>query len=414
MLRFAFDMIVSNLKKYILSVLLMSISLLLIMFSLLIYKGEQYSYISCNDALNKGIDGTAVLRLDENSFIYNQEVKTFLKEAFERKEIYCIGSMVDYGCTYESLNELYEIQRGHVQDYEIALQDDLIEIKMINSYAMPLCNLKLKEGIPIEELEFKDSEKIEYLYLGAAYEDIAVGTAFTEKDGKKFVVAGVIEENQRWILSSLVDTYTSEILDYTIDCNYEIFLVTNQEVFSSGLWISAEDGYTIEQAIDAAKEVGKKYDIKFSYDTLMDKVNRVSQDTALLLSYLTKLLGIVMVASLLMIITTQIVTMLESSKNYGVMYAVGFSRREVNRMLLWKHIITAITSLVITIPLCMFVAQYRFANDDMNYMIKTVLSTYVFPAAIIVAIVIVIIMHIVTCAILKRLTPVKLIHGKVV
>lgn len=414
MLRFAFDMIVSNLKKYILSVLLMSISLLLIMFSLLIYKGEQYSYISCNDALNKGIDGTAVLRLDENSFIYNQEVKTFLKEAFERKEIYCIGSMVDYGCTYESLNELYEIQRGHVQDYEIALQDDLIEIKMINSYAMPLCNLKLKEGIPIEELEFKDSEKIEYLYLGAAYEDIAVGTAFTEKDGKKFVVAGVIEENQRWILSSLVDTYTSEILDYTIDCNYEIFLVTNQDVFSSGLWICAEDGYTIEQAIDAAKEVGKKYDIKFSYDTLMDKVNRVSQDTALLLSYLTKLLGIVMVASLLMIITTQIVTMLESSKNYGVMYAVGFSRREVNRMLLWKHIITAITSLVITIPLCMFVAQYRFANDDMNYMIKTVLSTYVFPAAIIVAIVIVIIMHIVTCAILKRLTPVKLIHSKVV
>ena len=322
--------------------------------------------------------------------------------------------MVDYGCAYESLNELYEIQRGHVQDYEIALQDDLIEIKMINSYAMPLCNLKLKEGIPIEELEFKDSEKIEYLYLGAAYEDIAVGTAFTEKDGKKFVVAGVIEENQRWILSSLVDTYTSEILDYTIDCNYEIFLVTNQDVFSSGLWICAEDGYTIEQAIDAAKEVGKKYDIKFSYDTLMDKVNRVSQDTALLLSYLTKLLGIVMVASLLMIITTQIVTMLESSKNYGVMYAVGFSRREVNRMLLWKHIITAITSLVITIPLCMFVAQYRFANDDMNYMIKTVLSTYVFPAAIIVAIVIVIIMHIVTCAILKRLTPVKLIHGKVV
>ena len=211
-----------------------------------------------------------------------------------------------------------------------------------------------------------------------------------------------------------MDTYTSEILDYTIDCNYEIFLVTNQDVFSSGLWICAEDGYTIEQAIDAAKEVGKKYDIKFSYDTLMDKVNRVSQDTALLLSYLTKLLGIVMVASLLMIITTQIVTMLESSKNYGVMYAVGFSRREVNRMLLWKHIITAITSLVITIPLCMFVAQYRFANDDMNYMIKTVLSTYVFPAAIIVAIVIVIIMHIVTCAILKRLTPVKLIHGKVV
>ena len=95
MLRFAFDMIVSNLKKYILSVLLMSISLLLIMFSLLIYKGEQYSYISCNDALNKGIDGTAVLRLDENSFIYNQEVKTFLKEAFESKEPVLIDYIID-------------------------------------------------------------------------------------------------------------------------------------------------------------------------------------------------------------------------------------------------------------------------------------------------------------------------------
>ena len=85
MLRFAFDMIAGQLKKFLLSVLLIVISLLLIMFSALIYKGEQYSYISCNDALSKGIDGTAVLRLDENSFIYNEEVKEFLKEAYERK-----------------------------------------------------------------------------------------------------------------------------------------------------------------------------------------------------------------------------------------------------------------------------------------------------------------------------------------
>lgn len=414
MLRFAFDMIAMQFKKFLLSVLLMVISLLLIMFTVMIYKGEPYSYLSCDNMLSKGVEGTAMLCLDDDSFMLNDSGMDFLREVYERKEVYCIGSMVDYGCSYESLGELYEIQKGHVQDFEIELQDGLIEMKTLNSYTMPLCELRLKEGTPVSCLDFKDSEKVEYLYLGPAYEDIAVGTVFSEKDGSKLVVAGKIEENQRWIRSDLEHTYVSEILDYTVDCNYAIFLVSNQKIFSEGLWVCAEDGYTIEEAIDAAKEVGKKYGIKFTYETLKDKVKKTSKDTDLLLSYLSKLLGIVMVASLLMMITTQIVTMLENTKNYGVMYAVGFSGKEVNRMLLWKHIITSLSSLILAIPFAVFIAQRRFSNDEMGYMIKTLLAHYVFPVAMIIGIVMVLMMHIVTCAILKKFTPVKLIQNKVV
>lgn len=407
-------MIAMQFKKFLLTVVLMVISLLLIMFTVMIYKGEQYSYISSDNMLSKGMEGTAVLRLDDESFVSQDGTIDFLREAYERDEIYCIGSMVDYGCYYESLGELYEIQKGHVQNYEIGLEDELIEMKTLNSYLMPLCELKLKEGTPVEQLEIKDWDNIEYLYLGAVYDDIEVGTVFTEKDGSKLIVAGIIEENQRWIKSELEHTYTSEILDYTVDCNYVIFLVSNKNVFSSGLWLCAEDGYTIEEAIDAAKEVGTKCGILFTYETLTDKAKEVTRDTDLLLLYLTKLLGIIMVATILMMLTTQIVIMLENTKNYGIMYAVGFSRKEVNRMLLWKHIITAFTSLVLAIPLCMMVAQYRFANDDMKYMIKNILGHYVFPVAIAVSVGMIVIMHIVTCAVLKRFTPVKLIHNKVV
>lgn len=407
-------MIAMQFKKFLLTVVLMVISLLLIMFSVMIYKGKQYSYISCDDILSKGIEGTAILRLDEDSFLNVKGVKAFFKEAYERKEIYSVGNMVEYGCYYESLEELYEIQKGHTQDYELALQGGLLEINCMNLGAAFLCDLKLEEGISPKKLEFDESEKMFYLYIGAAYDSVEVGSEFIEKNGTKFIVAGRMEEQQRWVDSNVENGYNSERLDCSVDCSYGIFMVGNYDVYSGGLWISAEDGYTIEQAIDAAKEVGDKYDISFSYETLANMYEQDEEDVDLLLSYLAKLLGIVIAASLLMIITTQIVTMLENAKAYGVMYVVGFSPKEVNKMLLWKHIITAVSSLVLTAPLCVLVAKYRFSTDDMSYMIKTLLIHYVFPIAITVEIVIVVIMQMITVTVLRRFTPVKLIQNKVV
>jgi ABC-type antimicrobial peptide transport system permease subunit len=119
---------------------------------------------------------------------------------------------------------------------------------------------------------------------------------------------------------------------------------------------------------------------------------------------------IIICSTFFMLVTTQFVIMLEDSKNYGIMYAVGFSEKEVKHMLLMKHIITFILALVIAIPSCIWIAGKWFATSDMKYMIHTILLQNVVPSALVFIVVLLSLLHIVTGLFLKKMTPNTLIR----
>lgn len=410
-IRFAIDMIASRYKKFILSVLILIITLVLIMFTVMTYGGMNYSYISCENVFSSDMEDIGVIRIINYDEVYEQ-IMDFIKTSYEREEIKAIGNIVDYGADDPSGGELLALQDGHATDYQNTLEG-LLEIKCMQTYVASLCSMELKKGKRIEELDYTDIDS-RYLYLGSGYSDIEVGTEYTDNYGSKYIVAGIMKDEQRWINSWLDCGFNNDVLDYSEDCTYAVFdlSIGKDDVYSGSCWIVAEDGYSIEEAIDAAWKVGEEYGITFSYDTMMDMYEEEAKDTDALMSYLLNVMVIVIVSTILMMITLNIVIMMEDSKNYGAMYAVGFSSREINIMLLWRHIITSLCALIIAFGVCTYIAGIWFSNEDMSYMIKTILSHYVLPSGVVFVTVIVVISYLVTYVILKKMSPVKLLKRK--
>lgn len=407
-IRFAFDMLISQYKKSILMIMLLVVSLLLVMFSIMVYEGENYAKTSCDGVLKAGIKGTGRISLDEESFYKVNEALLFLKEAKKRSEISAIGTIVDYGVVDPSGGILLELQGKNVTDYQNALEDYL-EVKTLLPSIVDLCDFQLKEGIPIEALDFSD-KKVEYWYLGSAYEEIPIGTEYEGEYGYRYIVAGILKEGMRWIDSNLINGYDTTQLDYSQDCAHSIFAFSTDDINTSEVWITAAEGFSIEQAIMAACEVGEKYKIHFGYETLADMYRSEVENVNILIKILSKIMVIIISSACFMLVITQVVVMLEDSKNYGIMYAVGFSEKEVKHMLITKYIITSVLALVIAIPSCIWIADKWFTVPSLQYMIRTILLQNVIPSAIIFIVVVILLLYIVTGLFLKKMTPNTLIR----
>ena len=72
----------------------------------------------------------------------------------------------------------------------------------------------------------------------------------------------------------------------------------------------------------------------------------------------------------------------------------------------------AICAIILSGAAMYYVAYTEYElSVDMDYVLKTILGTYVYPAGILMSAVMVGIVHIVTIIVLKRMTPVKLIRS---
>lgn len=409
MLRFAFSMIRKQFKKFILSILLMGISFVLIMLAALINSEGNSAYTTCDEVLSAGIEGTAVIRMEDSSY---EQIKDFLKKAYESEEIAATGGMNSGSLGGKIDDKLYEIQRGH--DWDTNLDSSMsTEVARLSPYVVPLCDIKLKEGTPVEELDYNE-EGVVYLYLGSAYEGIPIGTEDVSSGGTKIVVAGIMENNQRWIKESLLNGFSASELDYSVDCTYAVFCVGVGFIGGSDTYfISAEEGYTIEQAISKAEEIGRELGVEFKYDTVKAMYEEDAKNTEALMNYFSKLSVIITIASTIMLISIQLVIVVNGSREYGVMHSIGFSEREVMGMLLWKQIITAVIALIISGVAVTYIAKEKILGAvSMEYMLQTLLFRYVFPAGIIFAAGITAIVHVVTIIMLRTMTPVRLINNK--
>lgn len=405
-IRLAIDAILMQFRKFIISILLVVVSLLLILFTVMSYQGQNFPYSSCDSVLAQGISGTGILRVG-NVDSRLEARAAFIEALSEKPEVECIGDSLSGGTM--ALPELYAIQKGHASAYEYQAYEAL-EIIFTNVRAMSLCELKLSEGIPPDELVYTDEENPAYLYLGSAYAEIPVGTVY-KTDFKTYIVAGRLEDSQRWIDGSVIDGFDANTLEYTIDCTYSVIAAEKGIPFCDGLWISAADGYTIDQAIGAAYSVAGKYNVSLSSTTLSDLYNVTASDTRLMLSYLVRLMGVVITSALLMLICLQITTLLGSMREYGILYSVGYSRKDITLNILWQNCILAALSLAIVVPAFILIAKWWFNTEELHYMLQHILLYKVFPVALGVLGIVILVTSSISILLLHRLSPIQLMRG---
>lgn len=398
-IRFALDWIVARFRHSVLFVLLVVLSILIIVFSEIVLIGYNYGYTTADHVLRQGVQKTGVIR----SYNYNTG---FYEELMARPEVVTLGSTDTYGT--DVLPELYEIQREHLQRDE-----GYLKYETISRGAANLCEIRLKEGILPEDLYWEEQggKYTEYLYLGAGFAGIPVGTVY-ESPSTTYIVAGILEKSQRWIDHSLIDGFYMNELDYTFDCDYCIFAIVDLAFFSSDAWVCASDGYTIEQAAEQALQMAKKYGVDMRYTSLQTYYESSMADVMTLKAILSKLVVIICFSCVFMLICLQLLQILSLEKDFGVMYAVGFSRSELWRAMLLKNILMAIVAFFVTVPVLIFGMKRWFGRSNQWDTILPIMTRYALPMAVAVILGAVLLSSLVVLVMLRKITPVQMIGGQ--
>lgn len=395
-IRFAADALLNRWKQSLLSVLLFVVCTSLVVFSAVIHTGLNYSYSAVDDVLKRGIQNTAVLRLSDNN-------ADFLNELSSLPEVEAIGSSYKFGIG--SIPQLYEIQRPYKKE-----DDGVLEAVCVNQGATDLCDLNLKSGDTPDSLNYADEngKVVEYLYLGDLYESIPVGTVF---DTKKIIykVAGILDDSQRWIDESLLNGVDINTFDYTFDCSSTIISVSGNLPFTSDIWISAADGYALEQVIAKALDLSSDYDLEVQYRTLQSAFDTANADTAVMRTILSRLMVVVIFCSVVMMICFQMIQILSDKREMGIRLAVGFSSFDIWVTVFLKNLIISLASLVLSVPICLLILKWWFSTAQAGKIVYSVVMSSALPAAVITVFAILAVLSVITFCILKKMRPLDMI-----
>ena len=110
-------------------------------------------------------------------------------------------------------------------------------------------------------------------------------------------------------------------------------------------------------------------------------------------------------------ITMQIVSILSERENYGIMCAQGFSLKDIEMVLVVKNIIMAIGAFFVAMPVILWVEKKWF-NEDVQYILRTVLVSDALPCAIIVILLVILVTSITALIVIKKSTPIQLMKYK--
>lgn len=411
-LRLAIDEICVQYKKTVISVLLIFIGSLLAVFAVISYSGVNYAYDSCDRLLVRGIKGTAFVELYDSGYediymFFNDDTKGFIGEVCSLPEVSAFGDCFEFDYDIDAAPELYEIQK-HDPDFT---DDGYWKVSTMNKNLPAAFKLDIAEGKRPEELDFakeKQEKEIVYLYLGNAYKDIPIGTEFQDKYSR-FIVAGILDGKQEMLDYNLVNGFY-EAVSYAKNFDYGIIGITDEPPNTSRLWLSAAEGFSIEQALSAAEKVAEKYGIGLKYTTLQDSYELNMSDSMLLGKYLLRLAWILIPSIALMLICVQATSVLGGLRQYGVLYSLGFSKKNIVMSIVIKNVILCILSLALVLPSALVVGSLYF-DDSIKMVFETVMVRNAVPVALFMNILIVCMISAVSLGVLSRYSITELISG---
>ena len=410
-LNFAFDFLSKNIRRSLLSVFLIVVSTLVIMLSVILSENRDEVYETIDTLLVCGVDCTAELDIDYGDNMGLEQLKEmqlkiseFLDDVSEEAEINCIGSYSTGG--YLPIPELYEIQKKGGGTF-----DEYLNMTSIHKNATDMFKIEITSGTHPSEMKFESDT--DYLYLGSGYKDfINPGTEY-EVNGYKFKVAGILDESQIFFDDNFTSGISATSYSVTHDMKYEILCFSDYH--TSRFLLCANKGYNINQAIEKLYSVAEKYDMQdyILYTTLNDKYEMANQEWLFIKNILYKLITIVCISCILMLICTHILDLLSQMRNYGIMYANGFSISDISKIITIKNIAVSVFAFLISIIICLLAVNLVFkGSEDMSDVFNRIIVHIAIPLSLSVIGLITVFITLFSIVILRKLSPLRMIGGQ--
>ena len=152
--------------------------------------------------------------------------------------------------------------------------------------------------------------------------------------------------------------------------------------------------------------------IDIHYSSLQERYEVSQTRNIILLKYLSQIIRIVGITAILMLISLQIVFILNNRREYGIMYAIGFSKRDIFCSALFYNAIISIVAFLLVCPCLYWIAKRWFASCGIDYIVKRIFLPYMLPVEVGMIVLVLLVISIVTNIILHIFTPVRMIRSE--
>ena len=405
----ALDKIRSEKKNTLLGVGLICMSLLYM--GIILYYRASYTYSedSAQALLTEGIDRTGLICWDDMEF--SEESRSFLHSAKESEIITGIGHVNELRTM--NLPELAKMQQAFLHTSE---QDGLTWLFMSSTLADGVCELHFSEGAPIRE-ERWDTENWFGLYLGADFKDVPIGTCYKYRvdENTEFVyeVMGRLQQGERFIGEYMFSGsgaadgfFTYSVLDSLVIC------VADVPPMNAYMGYSVADGYTLADGEALLGELAGEYGMSLRFSGMRDYF---TENISVIEGYLqvyTEIFYLILFVAVVIIVSVFCVSFLNHVNEYGIFYAMGLSKHELQGMFIVENGIKSVFALFVSCILLYLYLKMQKAQDELTlYILNDIFfHNILIHLAIIVAIYIVL-FSIAPFLILNYCKPVTLMKG---
>ncbi len=329
---FSLDGIFRKKLKTIALIMLFAFSLIIMATVTLFYKIANYSYDSVDKALSEGIKNTGTISINEH--ISDDKIIEFQRRLYDSRSIKAVGETQINTVGRKNIKELYDIQYGNVGlEYfpDDPKGEDTFFVVSMDYRAIELYNLKLQKGEFTKDI-LKNEEPyhhVGYMYLGSAFKDIPIGTEYKISERYTMKVAGILKSGAECGTDSITDTSYSNACVLSLD--YMAVIIDDYGTIGSSRWLfNAENNCSIDEAVAEVRNIAESMDIGVSVGTLEGMFEEKNRFENMLNDILFELMIIMVLIAVIIQSCIQVVDILGYSHQYGIMYAVGATQRDVS------------------------------------------------------------------------------------
>ena len=156
--------------------------------------------------------------------------------------------------------------------------ENYFEVVIINKEAFNLYDIEIAKGKKPSELKYKKGEEKIYMYLGAKYKDVKIGTKYVYKHGnfeQTLEVAGILKENSKIVQSELgimEDNKNRPV----VDLDYSALQVEPNQIDHLCYYsFAVEDSKDFDTIAKKIEKVAKKNGIKIRVGKMKERLNKV-------------------------------------------------------------------------------------------------------------------------------------------
>lgn len=408
--RMALDKIIFYRKSVLFTVALLCMGLYCVGLMLEGQLMNSYARNICDRKLAKGIGRTGMMRISDDSF-FSQKGKEFLQEAEDSGLLYGVGYVTEGKMADGYLSELAEVQKG-LPDMDH--DSSALNCIFMNRKALELCDLTFQQVREIDEATWNGGGWFG-IYLGADFKGIPIGTQYVVKTGEEesvYEVMGILEENSMFVSETVLNTAAGNAFKTCTRLDSMVICVGNTMPLSAAWAYSPEDGVTMEQAREYLTKLAEKYEIPVSFASLSAGFAYYDRENMRINHVLTEVFFFICLTTLLIDICIFFITFLNHMDEYGILFAVGISKRGLLGILLTENLIKCLVAFLFTWGILYgYIWRNVGGNQAIRYAVNDVMYRGVFPGLFLITLCSAALLSFVPALVLNHSDPVTLLRG---